>query len=103
VDQYVLANKHAGGTLYRHLRCQKKRHKRYGSYDRRGKLPNRVSIEERPAIVDERHMICDWEVDTITVHEVLFITNCLNHRPRKCLDFRTPFEVFFDHSAALAS
>ena len=22
--------------------------------------------------------------------------NCLNHRPRKCLGWRSPFEVFFD-------
>jgi IS30 family transposase len=40
-----------GGNLYRHLHCQKKRRKRYGSTDRRGKLPNRVSFEERPAVV----------------------------------------------------
>jgi IS30 family transposase len=54
-----------GGTLYRHLRCQKKRRKRYGGYDRRGKLPNRVSIEQRPEIVQQRQRIGDWEVDTI--------------------------------------
>jgi hypothetical protein len=30
-DQYILADKRAGGSLYRHLRCQKKRRKRYGS------------------------------------------------------------------------
>ena len=47
------------------LRCQKKRRKRYGSYDRRGKLKNRVSIDERPAIVDTRQRLGDWEVDTI--------------------------------------
>ena len=210
IYQYVLADKHAGGTLYRHLRCQKKRRKRYGSYDRRGKLPNRVSIEKRPAVVDQRKRIGDWEVDTIvgkghrqaivslterksrlvllrkverrtadlvsdavidllrpiseSLHtitadngkefaeherisrdlqidfffahpfaawergtnenmnglvrqyipkncefgsisdsELLFITNRLNHRPRKCLDYKTPFEVFFEHSVALAS
>jgi IS30 family transposase len=210
IYQYVLADKHTGGTLYRHLRCQKKRRKRYGSYDRRGKLPNRVSIEERPVIVDKRQRIGDWEVDTmvgkghrqaivslterksrlvllrkvdrrtadlvseaviellqpiserlhtitadngkefaeheriscelntdfffahpfaawergtnenmnglvrqyipkrrefdtISENELLFITHRLNHRPRKCLDFRTPFEVFLEHSVALAS
>jgi len=65
IYQYVLADKQAGGHLHRHLRCQKKRRKRYGSYDRRGKLPNRVSIEERPAIVDRRERLGDWEVDTI--------------------------------------
>jgi IS30 family transposase len=62
---YILVDKQAGWDLYRHFRCQKKRRKRYGSYDRRGKLPNRVSIEERPAIVEQRQQIGDWEVDTI--------------------------------------
>jgi len=65
IYQHILVDKQAGGELYRHLRCQKKRGKRYGSYDRRGKLPNRVSIEERPAIVEQRQRIGDWEVDTI--------------------------------------
>lgn len=65
IYQYILADKRAGGSLYRHLRCQKKRRKRYGSYDRRGKLTNRVSIEQRPAIVEQRQRLGDWEVDTI--------------------------------------
>ena len=65
INQYISADKHAGGTLYRHLRCQKKRRKRYGSFDNRGKLPNRVSIEKRQAVVDQRQRIGDWEVDTI--------------------------------------
>jgi len=33
--------------------------------DRRGQIRDRVSIEERPAIVDERKRIGDWEVDTM--------------------------------------
>ncbi len=65
IYQYILMDKHAGGDLHRHLRCQKKRRKRYGSYERRGKLKNRVSIDERPAIVDTRQRLGDWEVDTI--------------------------------------
>jgi len=65
IYQYVLKDKQAGGDLYRHLRCQKKRRKRYGTYDRRGKLPNCHSIEERPAIVSTRKRLGDWEVDTL--------------------------------------
>lgn len=65
IYQHILADKQSGGDLYRHLRCQKKRRKRYGSYDRRGRIPNRTSIENRPAIVEERTRIGDWEVDTI--------------------------------------
>jgi IS30 family transposase len=65
IYQFILADKQAGGDLHKHLRCQKKRRKRYGSYDRRGKLPGRVSIDQRPEIVDSRERIGDWEVDTI--------------------------------------
>jgi len=65
IYQYILADKLIGGTLYRHLRCKKKRRKRYGAHDRRGQLPNRVSIEQRPVIVDQRQRIGDWEVDTL--------------------------------------
>ena len=65
IYQHILADKCAGGDLHLHLRCQKKRRKRYGRYDRRGKLPNRRSIEERPKIVDQRGRLGDWEVDTI--------------------------------------
>lgn len=65
VYQRVYADKKAGGTLWCHLRCQKQRKKRYGKADRRGIIPNRQSIEQRPAIVDERSRIGDWEADTI--------------------------------------
>jgi IS30 family transposase len=63
IYQYIYADKRAGGTLWTHLRCQKKRRKRYGKYDRRGKIPNRKSIEERPQIVEQRTRFGDWEVD----------------------------------------
>jgi IS30 family transposase len=206
IYQHVLADKQAGGDLYRHLRCQKKRRKRYGSYDRRGQLPDRVSIDERPEIVDQKERLGDLEVDTIlgkgrrhaivtlterksrlallykverrtaelvgdaiihlleplvdllhtitgdngrefadhqriakelkidfyfahpysawerganenmnglvrqyipksrdlatvTAQELEVVMHKLNHRPRKCLDFRSPFEVFFEQSA----
>jgi IS30 family transposase len=65
IYQHILKDKLVGGDLYRHLRCQKKRRKRYGRNDRRGKLKNRVSIDERPGIVDTRQRLGDWEVDTI--------------------------------------
>lgn len=210
IYQHILTDKHAGGDLYKHLRCQKKRRKRYGSPERRGKLPNRVSIEERPEVVNQRERLGDWEVDTVVgknqqgalvslverksrytllglvqrrqadlvkqavisllipltdrvlsitsdngkefaehvqIAEALdaafyfshpysawergtnentnglirqyflkgsdfssvtetvpvSVTDKLNHRPRKCLDFQTPFEVFFDPSVALTS
>ena len=65
VYQHVYLDKRVGGDLHKHLRCQKKRRKRVGDYDRRGKIPNQVSIEDRPEIVEERKRIGDWEGDTI--------------------------------------
>ena len=65
IYQYILKDKQAGGSLHLHLRCKKKRKKRYGSNDRRGNLINRVSIDQRPAIVDDRSRVGDWEADTI--------------------------------------
>ncbi len=65
IYQRVLQDKRNGGTLHLHLRCQKKCKKRYGAYERRGQLPNRVSIEERPELVERRERIGDWEADTI--------------------------------------
>ena len=210
IYQHILTDKRSGGNLYKHLRCQKKRRKRYGSPERRGKLPQRVSIEERPEGVNQRERLGDWEVDTVvgknqqgalvslverksrytllglvqrrqadlvkqTIISLLMpltdrvlsitsdngkefaehvqiaealdaafyfshpysawergtnentnglirqyfpkgsdfssvtetgtvsVTDKLNHRPRKCLDFKTPFEVFFDPPVALTS
>lgn len=65
IYQHILQDKAQGGDLYRHLRCQKARKKRYGTYDRRGQLCNRVSIDERPAVVERRTRLGDWELDTI--------------------------------------
>lgn len=65
IYQYILSDKAVGGSLYRHLRCQKRNRKRYGSNERRGSLPNCRSIDERPIIVEERSRIGDWESDTI--------------------------------------
>ncbi|CAG0909738.1 unnamed protein product, partial [Darwinula stevensoni] len=65
IYQYLLKDKQLGGKLYKSLRNQQKRRKRYGSYDRRGQLPERVSIDERPQIVEERRRIGDMEIDTV--------------------------------------
>jgi len=203
IYQYIYADKRVGGDLWKHLRCQKKRRKRTGDYDRRGKIPNRKSIEERPEVVEQRTRLGDWEVDlmlgkdhqgvlvtlterksrftllrrvaskqaklvsqaivellqwvstlesitadngkefaahqhisqtlsvefyfahpysswergtnentnglsrqylpkerslkNVSFQDEIMIMDRLNLRPRKCLDFRTPFEVFFDH------
>lgn len=62
---YILRDKTRGGMLYKHLRCQKKRKKRYGTPDGRGQLKGRISIDKRPDIVNHRKRVGDWEADTV--------------------------------------
>ncbi len=62
---HIYQDKYQGGDLHKHLRCQKKRRKRYGRQDRRGRIPNRISVDERPAIVNNKARIGDWEGDTL--------------------------------------
>lgn len=66
VYRFVLKDKQQGGQLYCHLRHQAKPYrKRYGTKDSRGTIPGRVGIEERPAIVETRARVGDWEADLI--------------------------------------
>jgi len=66
IYRYIYQDKSAGGKLYKYLvRASKKYRKRYGTYDKRGQIVNRVSIEERPDVVDKKSRIGDWEGDTV--------------------------------------
>jgi len=65
IYQHIYADRRAGGVLHRALRCQKMRRKRYGGRERRGTIPNQVSIDQRPAIVDSRQRFGDWEADLV--------------------------------------
>ncbi|MCL6106853.1 MAG: IS30 family transposase [Actinobacteria bacterium] len=66
IYQYIYADKAAGGDLHTHLRGQKPYRKRYGGgRERRGQLKDRVSIDKRPAVVERRSRLGDWEGDTI--------------------------------------
>lgn len=65
IYQRIYTDKRAGGTLHRTLRCQKVRRKRDGGRERRGTIPNQVSIDLRPAVVAERARFGDWEGDLV--------------------------------------
>ena len=66
IYRWIWRDKECGGSLWRQLRgARKRRRKRYGSYDSRGRLAGKKSIEQRPAIVAERGRIGDWEIDTM--------------------------------------
>ena len=67
IYQHLWQDKLAGGDLYKYLRIagHKKKRKRYGKHDFRGKIPNRVGIERRPKVVENKTRFGDWEADTI--------------------------------------
>ena len=65
IYQRIYADKRMGGTLHRALRCQKARRKRYGGRERRGTIPNQVSIDLRPDIANRRERFGDWEADLV--------------------------------------
>ena len=66
IYQHVYADKARGGLLWKQLRCQKKRRKRYASgRDRRGQIVGRRPIADRPASVESRSQVGHWEGDTV--------------------------------------
>lgn len=66
IYQFIWSDKALGGGLFRHLRGRiRARRKRGAAKDSRGQIKNRVSIDERPAEVDAKSRIGDWEVDTV--------------------------------------
>jgi IS30 family transposase len=94
IYQFIIDDQRNGGELYKHLRLgRKKRRKRIKSNSRQGQIPNRVSIDERPAIVDNKERVGDWEIDTIVGknHKGALVTaverkmkfSCMRHVPKK--------------------
>lgn len=77
IYRFVSADREAGGDLYTLLRHPAKPYrKRYGKHDYRGRIPNRVDIDQRPTVVDEKSRLGDWEADTVIGkgHKGVFVT-----------------------------
>lgn len=90
IYQFVWADKEAGGDLWTHLRHSQKKHKkRYGTNDRRGQIKDRVSIEARPAIVNNNERIGDWELDTIigAKHQGVLVSAVERKSKFSCLEY----------------
>ena len=55
-----------GGSLHTYLRgSRKRRRKRYGAYDSRGRLAGKKHISERPLAAELCSEIGHWEIDTV--------------------------------------
>ena len=65
IYNFIKRDKASGGELYKHLRHRKPYKKRTGNTEARGQIIGRISIDERPDIVDEKTRIGDWEADTV--------------------------------------
>lgn len=66
IYQHIWSDKRKGGKLHKHLRRKGKKYRKRGALkDKRGIIPNRVPIAERPAIVEQRSRFGDLEIDTI--------------------------------------
>jgi len=63
---HIWADKKSGGGLYKNLRRQGKKYdKRRNGISTRGHIKDRVCIEERPFIVEDKSRVGDWEIDTV--------------------------------------
>mgnify|MGYP003520162054 FL=1 len=91
IYRHIYQNKQAGGDLYIYLRRRHKYRKRINKYCSRKGWDTRRPISERPAIVDERSRIGDWEADTIIGRERKGgILSLVERRSRYCLLKKIP-------------
>ena len=66
IYQYIAADRKAGGDLSLNLRINgRRRYRRRSKIGRGERIPNRVDIEERPAVISGRKRYGDWEADLI--------------------------------------
>jgi IS30 family transposase len=66
IYQMIWQDKREGGDLWQCLRRRGKCYnKRAGKTAGRGLIPNRIDISERPAIVERKSRVGDWEGDTV--------------------------------------
>ncbi len=64
IYQYIREDKQKGGNLYKKLRHQLKRRKRPIGASK-NKIPNKISIDERPEEINNRKKFGHWEADLI--------------------------------------
>ena len=66
IYQHIANDRKAGGDLALNLRINgRRRYRRRSKIGRGEKIPNRVDIEKRPAVISRRKRYGDWEADLI--------------------------------------
>lgn len=64
IYKYIRDDKQQGGTLYKSCR-HKLKHRKRPITGKRIIISNKVSIEQRPDIINRKERFGDWEIDTI--------------------------------------
>ena len=64
IYQYIRKDKQKGGSLYKHTRHRLKHRKRPVG-GKKIVIPDKVSINQRPDIINNKERFGDWEIDTI--------------------------------------
>ena len=85
IYQFIYERQKHGDDLYKYLRIagKKRKRKRCKATDGRGKIRNRRSIDERPAVIEERLRIGDWEVDLVSgAHHKGFLVTLVERKSR---------------------
>jgi len=78
IYRHIWRDKKRGGGLHVHLRGARKNcRKRYGRYDSRGRLAGKRLISQRPASVEKRNRIGDWEIDTMMGQSLGESSHCI--------------------------
>ncbi|AMA44034.1 hypothetical protein AWJ11_16610 (plasmid) [Piscirickettsia salmonis] len=76
IYRYIYDDRERGGELYKNLPHSGKPYKKKVSRGDQTKIPNRVGIEQRPAIADEKTEFGHFEIDTVVGrdHQSSFLT-----------------------------
>jgi len=64
IYQFIREDKRAGGSLWKHCR-HKLKHRKRPVGGKKVIIPDKVSIDERPAVINEKQRFGDWEIDTV--------------------------------------
>ena len=65
ICRYIRRDWRSGGVLWQELRRRYKRRKRHYGLERRGRLQDKPSIEDRPQSVEDRQEVGHYEGDTV--------------------------------------
>ncbi|KAA6327658.1 hypothetical protein EZS27_023376 [termite gut metagenome] len=68
IYEFIREDKARGGVLYKNLRHRVKHRKRVVG-GKKIVIPDKVSIEQRPEIINQKQRFGDWEIDSIVGKE----------------------------------